>query len=176
MRGPLHTVQVLLGAESFSDLLNRYRYLRLMADYDQSLLGAVEEMEGALQAQSREVEESLAELNRLRQDQVTEVAELRQVEAQRQQTLSQFRSEEARTVSMLDQLEAQEGRLSGWSRTWSDAGWRPSGEPQKPVTRLEPPPSPSATWAPCPGLWRANWSTASVWNGVPTERFCAGTA
>ncbi len=113
MRGPLHTVQVLLGAESFSDLLNRYRYLRLMADYDQSLLGAVEEMEGALQAQSREVEESLAELNRLRQDQVTEVAELRQVEAQRQQTLSQFRSEEARTVSMLDQLEAQEGRLSG---------------------------------------------------------------
>ena len=30
-RGPLHTVEVLLGADSFADLLNRYRYLQLMA-------------------------------------------------------------------------------------------------------------------------------------------------
>ncbi|MFW6199343.1 MAG: hypothetical protein ACOC8K_02120, partial [Gemmatimonadota bacterium] len=32
-RGPLSTVRVLLGADSFADLLNRYRYLELIARY-----------------------------------------------------------------------------------------------------------------------------------------------
>ena len=30
--GPLHTARVLLGADSFVDLLNRYRYLQQIAD------------------------------------------------------------------------------------------------------------------------------------------------
>jgi murein hydrolase activator len=112
-RGPLHTVQVLLGAESFSDLLNRYRYLRLIAGHDRRLVGSVQELEDELRAQSREMQESLAELTRLRQSQVGEVAALRQVEAERQRTLEQFRAREQQTVSRLDQLEAQEGRLAG---------------------------------------------------------------
>ncbi len=113
MRGPLHTVQVLLGAESFADLLNRYRYLQMIAGYDRTLLVSVREMEAELQAQSREVQESLAELSRLRQDQLSEVAELRQVEAHRQRTLEQFRSREQQTGTRIDQLEAQESRLGG---------------------------------------------------------------
>ncbi|GEM_PF-99102 len=113
MRGPLHTVQVLLGAESFADLLNRYRYLQMIAGYDRSLVASVREMETELQAQSREVQESLAELSRLRQDQLGEVAELRQVEAQRQRTLEQFRSREQAAGTRIDQLEVQESRLGG---------------------------------------------------------------
>jgi murein hydrolase activator len=112
-QGPLSTVRVLLGAENFTDLLNRYRYLQLMARYDRSLLGSVERLEVELSAQSRDLQESLAELGRLRQAQLGEVAELRQVEQEHQRTLDQFRSTERQTLSRLEQLQADEGRLTG---------------------------------------------------------------
>ncbi len=111
-RGPLHTVEVILGADSFADLLNRYRYLHLIALYDRSLVEAVRTLEVELEAQSREMRESLAELDRLRQFQVGEVAELRQIEAERQQTLTQFRSREERTLTTLEELEQTEARLT----------------------------------------------------------------
>ena len=44
-RGPMHTARVLLGAESFSDLLNRYHYLHLVASYDRALLNTVGELD-----------------------------------------------------------------------------------------------------------------------------------
>lgn len=113
IRGPLHTAEVLLGADSFTDLLNRYRYLQMIARYDGSLLEAVREMETELAAQSREMRESLSELTRLRQAQLGEVSELRHVEAERQRTLEQFRSRETQATSRIEQLEAQEGRLAG---------------------------------------------------------------
>lgn len=112
-RGPLHTVRVLLGAESFTDLLNRYHYLQMIASYDRSLVGAVRALEDELEAQGRELRESMAELDRLRQHQMGEVAELRQVEAERQQALNQFRTREEQARSRLDELEAAEGRLTG---------------------------------------------------------------
>ncbi len=111
--GGLHTVRVLLGAESFGDLLTRYRYLRMVAAYDRGLVDRVAELETALTVQDQELRESLAELGRLRQSQLGEVAELRSVEQERQQALERFRSEEARTMSRLEQLDADERRLAG---------------------------------------------------------------
>lgn len=112
-QGPLSTVRVLLGAESFTDLLNRYRYLQLMARHDRTLLAGVERLERELSAQNRDLQESLAELGRLRQAQLGEVAELRQVEDEHQRTLARFRSSERQTQSRLEQLQADEGRLAG---------------------------------------------------------------
>ena len=112
-RGILHTAQVLLGADSFVDLLNRYRYLQMMAGYDRSLLGHVRQLEEDLAFQSQELQESLAEMSRLRQQQLEELVELRQVETNHQQTLTQFRTRERQTLSRMDQLAADENRLTG---------------------------------------------------------------
>ena len=112
-RGPLLTVRVLLGADSFTDLLNRYRYLELIASYDQALVENVRDLELELVAQDRELQANLSELDRLRQFQLGEVAELRQVEEEHQRTLDSFRSEERRTMSRLEQLEEDENRLRG---------------------------------------------------------------
>jgi peptidoglycan hydrolase CwlO-like protein len=76
--GSLHTVRVLLGADSFTDLLNRYRYLRMIAAWDRRLVERVGTLEQALAAQNQELRESLAELGRLRQAKAGEVAELGQ--------------------------------------------------------------------------------------------------
>lgn len=111
--GGLHTVRVFLGAESFTDLLNRYRYLRMIAAYDRGLVERVAMLEQALAAQNQELRESLAELGRLRQAKLGEMAELRSVEAQREQTLEEFRDRERRAMSRLEQLEADEARMTG---------------------------------------------------------------
>lgn len=112
-RGSLHTAEVLLGADSFVDLLNRYRYLQMMAGYDRSLLTHVKRLEDELMYQSEDLQESLAEMGRLRQQQLEELAELRQVEENHQRTLEQFRTRERQTMSRMDQLDADEGRLTG---------------------------------------------------------------
>ena len=48
--GALHTVQVLLEARSFTDLLNRYRYLQQIASYDRQLVERVQSLQADLSA------------------------------------------------------------------------------------------------------------------------------
>jgi len=111
-RGALSSVRVLLGADSFADLLNRYRYLQQIAAYDRALVDRITELEGALDLQNRQLQSNLAELGRLRQAKLGEVAELRSVERERQSTLSDFRNRAQQAESRLEQLEADEGRLT----------------------------------------------------------------
>lgn len=111
MQGPLHTIRVLLGADSFADLLNRYHYLQLIASYDRSLIDEVRELEEELLAQHQRLQAGLAELGRLREFQRAEVAELRQVEDERQRALQQFRGRERRAQTRLEELEEDEARL-----------------------------------------------------------------
>lgn len=111
-RGPLHTVRVLLGAESFADLLNRYKYLHLIANYDRSLIEQIERLESELMAQDRELKTSLAELGRLREMKLSELAELRSIEARHERALQSYRSRERATQSRLERLAQDERQLA----------------------------------------------------------------
>jgi len=111
-RGPLHSLRVLLGAESFADLLTRYRYLELVAAYDRALVDRVTSLEEALDLHNQTLGRSLSELGRLRQAKLGEVAELRYVEQDRQTVLAQYRNREEQTESRLAQLEDDEARLT----------------------------------------------------------------
>jgi murein hydrolase activator len=111
-RGSLHAFRVLLGADSFSNLLTRYHYLQVIASYDRSLLNRVESLEEALHSHNQQLELSLAELGRLRQAKLGELAELRVVERGRQEALARFRDRERQAQSRLEQLEADETRMT----------------------------------------------------------------
>lgn len=111
--GPLRTVQVLLGATSFTDLLNRYRYLQRIAQFDRSLVERVQALEADLLSVNQELQQRMAQLGALRRDRLSEVAELRAVESERQAALQQFRSREQAAASRLQELEADESRLTG---------------------------------------------------------------
>ena len=112
-RGRMHSVQVILAAQSFSDLLNRYKYLNLMAIYDRMVVQEFTRLEQQLARQELEMRESLQRLEVLRQDKSAEVAQLERAESQRQATLRQFRQQETRTASRLDELEREQQRLAG---------------------------------------------------------------
>ncbi|HEX6134984.1 MAG TPA: peptidoglycan DD-metalloendopeptidase family protein [Longimicrobiales bacterium] len=112
-RGRLHSVQVILAAHSFSDLLNRYKYLNMMAIYDRMVVQEFTRLERQLARQEQELRESLQRLDQLRGEKAIEVAELERAESQRQATLREFRLQESRTASRLDELEREQERVRG---------------------------------------------------------------
>lgn len=111
-RGPLHTVQVLLSAESFGDLLNRYRYLHLMAVYDQMLVEQIEELERSLADNEEAYSRNLAELQRLRAERVTELAHLQALESKYEETLQGFEIREQQAADRIRQIARDEARLT----------------------------------------------------------------
>jgi septal ring factor EnvC (AmiA/AmiB activator) len=135
--GPLHTVRVLLGADSFADLLNRYRYVQMIASYDRALVDRVGMLEDDLRARDTQLQANRVDLERLRQAQVREVAELRSVEADRQRALTDYRGRESRVLSGLETLSQNEGRMQSLIEDMEErrieqdrraaAGGRPTG-------------------------------------------------
>ncbi|MEE9578220.1 MAG: peptidoglycan DD-metalloendopeptidase family protein [Gemmatimonadota bacterium] len=110
-RGPLRTVQVLLGARSFTDLINRYKYLRLVALQDRLIMGQIEQLEALLSDQRELLATELDGIQRIRREKVGEVDELEELEQQRQRRLSRIRSRETAAQNRLSQLARDEERL-----------------------------------------------------------------
>lgn len=110
--GPAHTIQVLLGARSFTDLLNRYRYLERIAAFDRSLVERVTSLENDLARQNAELRDRMSALGALRQDRLSEVAQLRSVESEHRTSIQQYREREASATGRIEELAADEGRMT----------------------------------------------------------------
>jgi septal ring factor EnvC (AmiA/AmiB activator) len=134
-RGSLHAVQVLLTAQTFSDLLSRYKYLHLMALYDRMIVEDVAQLERQLSAQQLELRESQRRLESLKQDKFTEVAQLDRVERERQTTLRQFRRQETSIANWLTELEREQTRVA---TTITDLERRRKEEEAKSATPNQP--------------------------------------
>lgn len=112
-RGPLHAAQVLLTAESFSDLINRYKYLYLVARHDRGLLEDVAELEHQLALRERLLRRGLSDVQTLRSERLSEHAELRALEGDRGESLTALRQQERSTAQRIEQLARDERRLAG---------------------------------------------------------------
>lgn len=111
-RGPLNTIEVLLGSESFSDLLNRYKYLSLIARYDRQLLGQVASLETRLRARERLLTRSLEEMEEVRAARAAEHLALETLRSRQRRALSSAREAQEVTASRLTQLEEDERSLA----------------------------------------------------------------
>lgn len=110
-RGPLHTIEVLLSSRSFSDLLNRYKYLHDVALFDRLLVEEVEELEEALGDQRTGLASETERIGQLRREKVREVGELESLEQQRQRRLRSYASRQSQTRSELARLATEEEQL-----------------------------------------------------------------
>ncbi|MHB1169399.1 MAG: murein hydrolase activator EnvC family protein [Longimicrobiales bacterium] len=111
-RGPMHSVRVLLTAESFADLINRYRYLHILARRDRSMIEEVRQLERSLVAQNRALQETMQQIESLRAEKEAEVAELERLEQQSQSALAQYRNAQTRTESRLERLAQDEREMA----------------------------------------------------------------
>jgi septal ring factor EnvC (AmiA/AmiB activator) len=110
-RGPLWAFDVLLAAESFGDLLSRYKYLELVTRQDRALVSAIENLRDRITVQRREqlaAQNAIAEQRRQRGQ---ELQRFEILERQRQNALRQTRASQQAAVSRVDSLSATEAAL-----------------------------------------------------------------
>ncbi|WP_420614662.1 murein hydrolase activator EnvC family protein [Candidatus Palauibacter sp.] len=110
-RGPLRTVEVLLSSRSFSDLLNRYRYLRDVAVFDRILVEDVKELEDTLAELRGGLSREGDRIARVRAENRREYDELERLERQRQERLRRFADRRDEAQSTLARLAAEEAEL-----------------------------------------------------------------
>ena len=110
-RGPLRAVEVLLSSRSFSDLLNRYRYLRDVAVFDRMLLEDVRELEGSLADQRSGLSRESDRIAGVRAERLREYGELERLERERQERLHRFADRRDEAQSTLALLAAEEAEL-----------------------------------------------------------------
>jgi murein hydrolase activator len=134
-RGRMHSMQVLLGSHSFADLMNRYKYLHMMALYDRMVVQDVGRLERDMALQERELREALRRLEHLREEKASEVAQLERLEQGRQTTLRQFRQQESRTAGRITELEREQQRLTS---TIADLERRRRAEEARAATPARP--------------------------------------
>jgi septal ring factor EnvC (AmiA/AmiB activator) len=111
-QGPLHSVRVLLSAQSFADVLNRYKYLYLISVHDRLLVDEITELEQQLVAQERNLTDNLGQIERLREEKLSEFAQLQRLEQSRTRTLQTVQARVNRAEGRIQQLEEDERRLS----------------------------------------------------------------
>jgi septal ring factor EnvC (AmiA/AmiB activator) len=112
-RGPLANVQVLLSAQSFSDLINRYQYLYLVALHDRMLVGQITELQTLLVEQYDRLRQEANGLRDIRNEKVREIQDLYYLEQERGRRLSAVRCMQSSAERRLEELERGENELTG---------------------------------------------------------------
>lgn len=111
-RGPLFAAQVLLAAESFGNLLSRYKYLYLISRQDRQLVRDVEALRDRVAEQRDDLLSARTDLARRRDERAEENVRFRQLEQQRERSLQDSQRDQRRMEQRLQQLARDEARLN----------------------------------------------------------------
>ncbi len=112
-RGTLYTFQALLAAESFGDLLARYKYLYLTSRQDRALVGDVELLRNRVVGERRRILDVRDQLDRTREEREAEFAKYVDLARARARRLTELRRSARGTERRLQELKADESRLNG---------------------------------------------------------------
>lgn len=111
-RGPLWAFQVLLAAESFGDLLSRYKYLYLISRRDQALVTEVEHLRDRIALERHSMARVQDQVGLNREERGRELVRLQRLEQERQRNLRQTRATAAATTERLSGLERDERNIN----------------------------------------------------------------
>jgi murein hydrolase activator len=111
-RGALYTFQALLAAESFGDLLSRYKYLYLTSRQDRALVGDVEKLRNRVVEQRDDLLDVRKQLDRTREEREAEYTKFTELVDARARRLAQLRRTARTTEQRLSELQKDESRLN----------------------------------------------------------------
>lgn len=111
-RGTLYTFQALLAAESFGDLLARYKYLYLSSRQDRALMHDVEVLGARVRRQRNDLLGIRTTLGSTRADREAELRRYADLAAARARRLAQLQRSGQATGERLSALERDEARLN----------------------------------------------------------------
>ncbi|HWZ58780.1 MAG TPA: peptidoglycan DD-metalloendopeptidase family protein [Gemmatimonadaceae bacterium] len=174
-RGPLYSVQALFGAQSFGDLIARYKYLHLLALRDQALVTRVEALTERIARQRRVLvglEHTIAET---RSEKAGEESRLRRLETERAERLEEAKRSQKETEARLREIANAESHLGSVINTIEEARRRAEAKRNAPA--------PAASTLTTHDLGRLDWpvegrilyrfgrvvnpnNTTTRWNGI----------
>jgi septal ring factor EnvC (AmiA/AmiB activator) len=111
-RGPLYTWRVLLGAESFGDLLSRYKYLYLTSRQDRSLLTDVQRLNDRIAQQRTQLRDVLSQLDNRRAERESELKRYAVLASERETRLRRIQRTTQEAAERISTLERDESRLN----------------------------------------------------------------
>jgi septal ring factor EnvC (AmiA/AmiB activator) len=111
-RGPLYTFQALLAAESFGDLLSRYKYLYLTSRQDRALVSDVEKLRNRVVQRRNDLLNVRKQLDRSREEREAEFAKYSDLARARERRLETLQRSARRTERRLTTLQKDEARLN----------------------------------------------------------------
>lgn len=111
-RGELWMFEVLLAAESFGDLLSRYKYLYLVSRQDRALARQVGELRDRVAQRRRELVSVHGQLARQRDDRSQELARYLSLERRRQRALQNTEATRRAASDRLTRLARDEEQLA----------------------------------------------------------------
>jgi septal ring factor EnvC (AmiA/AmiB activator) len=111
-RGPLWAFQVLLAAESFGDLLSRYKYLHAASRQDRSLVQGITTLRNQISASRRDLITVQDQVEVQRTERGRELERYARLERERQRALASTRQREQLAAARITALEADAQRLN----------------------------------------------------------------
>jgi murein hydrolase activator len=111
-RGPLHTFEALLAAQSFGELVSRYKYLHLLALRDRALVERVEQLRDRVRRQRGNLVRFQGDIERTREERSDEERRLRDLERERARSLAATQRRARDTQARLRRIARDEQRLT----------------------------------------------------------------
>lgn len=111
-RGPLYTWRVLLTAESFGDLLSRYKYLYLTSRQDRAILTDMQRLNQRIGRQRTQLREVLSQLDNRRSERETELRRYASLASERERRVRGLTRSTQETSARISTLERDEARLN----------------------------------------------------------------
>jgi len=112
-RGPLYTFQALFAAESFGDLLSRYKYLYLTSRQDRALVEDVESLRNRVVSERNTILNVRNQLARTREEREAEYTKYTDLARARERRLQSLQQSARNTERRLTTLQKDEARLNG---------------------------------------------------------------
>jgi septal ring factor EnvC (AmiA/AmiB activator) len=111
-RGALYSIEAMMSAQSFGELVARYKYLHLAAQHDRSLVQRVETLGEHIGRQRQTLVSLRNDVESSRQDKADEEKRLRTLEGQRGKSLAQAQRSQQQTETRLLQITRDEQRIA----------------------------------------------------------------
>jgi septal ring factor EnvC (AmiA/AmiB activator) len=133
-RGPLFATEAFLAANSFGELVARYKYLHELAMYDRAVVERVEDLYRQIDAQRQLLVRLQDEFARSREEKAREELRLKDLATQQQRALSSARRSSQQVQSRLAQIQRDETRVAqliaaAEAAARRSAGARPNAAP-----------------------------------------------
>jgi septal ring factor EnvC (AmiA/AmiB activator) len=111
-RGTLYTFEVLVAAQSFGDLLSRYKYLYLQSTQDKALVDDVEKLARQVERRRREIIQVRSQLDRSKEEREAELRRYGRLMEERGARLREARRSSRTNEQQLSAVQRDEARLS----------------------------------------------------------------